>query len=60
MTSEPRPDDVTETAGASTDQHVTGTGEEGEFLTDRPPTSKTPANGSSNKGINTTEANKQQ
>ena len=36
--------------GASTDQHITGAEEEGTFLTDEPPTSKTPANGSSNIG----------
>jgi hypothetical protein len=58
MTSEPRRDDVSETAGASTDQHITDHDEEGESLVDQPPTSKTPADGSSNKGINTTRANR--
>ncbi len=43
--------------GGSTDQHVTGTGETGEFLTDQAPTATTPATGSSNAGINSTRAN---
>jgi hypothetical protein len=46
-------------AGGSTDQHITGAGEEGTFLTDEPPTSKTPANGSSNRGINKLHANRE-
>ena len=45
--------------GGSTDQHITGADEEGTFLTDEPPTSKTPANGSSNQGINELKANRQ-
>ena len=58
MTSENRQDDVTGTAGASSDQHVTGQPETGEFPVDTPPTPTTPAHGSSNKGINTTRANR--
>ena len=54
MTSE---DDVT-AAGSSTDQHVTGTPETGEFLTDQAPTAGTPAHGSSNVGINDVGANR--
>ena len=46
-------------SGGSTDQHVTGADEEGTFLTDEPPTSKTPANGSSNRGINKLHANRE-
>jgi hypothetical protein len=46
-------------AGASTDQQVSGLEEEGTFLTDEPPTSKTPANGSSNQGINKLHANRE-
>jgi hypothetical protein len=39
-------------AGASTDQHVSGTAETGTFTTDRAPTADTPADGSTNAGIN--------
>ncbi|GAA0511309.1 hypothetical protein Ade02nite_45170 [Paractinoplanes deccanensis] len=46
-------------AGGSTDQHVTGVEETGDFLTDQPPTDSTPATGSSNAGINETRANRQ-
>jgi hypothetical protein len=46
--------------GASTDQHITGNDEEETFLTDQPPTSKTPANGSSNAGVNKSRANQQE
>ena len=46
-------------AGGSTDQHISGLEEEGTFLTDEPPTSKTPANGSSNRGINKLHANRE-
>ena len=46
-------------AGGSTDQHISGHDEEGTFLTDEPPTSKTPANGSSNQGINKVHANRE-
>jgi hypothetical protein len=45
------------TAGGSTDQYVTGSGEDGAFLTDQPP-KLTPANGSSNAGINARHANR--
>jgi fibronectin type 3 domain-containing protein len=58
MTTENSRDDVTETAGASTDQHITGVEEAGESIVDRPPTSATPAHGSSNKGINDLKANR--
>ena len=46
-----------ESAGSSTDVHVTGSDEEGTFTTDKPPTADTPSDGSSNEGINTTNAN---
>ncbi|WP_433361872.1 hypothetical protein ACQPZX_29300 [Actinoplanes sp. CA-142083] len=46
--------------GASTDQHITGREEEETFLTDEPPTSKTPASGSSNAGINKLHANQEE
>ncbi|MCU7730469.1 hypothetical protein ODJ79_42695 [Actinoplanes sp. KI2] len=45
-------------AGGSTDQHISGLEEEGTFLTDEPPTF-TPANGSSNRGINKLHANRE-
>jgi hypothetical protein len=45
--------------GAGTDQHITGGGEEGTFQTDQPPTSDTPASGSSNSGINKLHANRE-
>ncbi|MEU8813278.1 hypothetical protein [Actinoplanes sp. NPDC048796] len=51
-------DDTAE--GASTDQHVTGVEETGEFTTDKPPTDTTPADGSTNAGINETSANAQE
>ncbi|MCO8269418.1 hypothetical protein M1L60_02300 [Actinoplanes sp. TRM 88003] len=44
-------------AGASTEQHVTGSPETDPFPTDQPPTADTPATGSSNKGINEHRAN---
>ena len=47
-----------ENAGPSTDQHITGAEETGQSLVDQPPTSTTPAHGSSNKGINDTKANR--
>ena len=53
-----RHDDVTESAGPSTDQHVTGSPETGESIVDRPPTGSTPSHGSGNKGVNTTRANR--
>jgi hypothetical protein len=62
MTTEDSRDDVTETktetAGASTDQHITGSEETGRPIVDEPPTSATPSQGSSNKGINDTKANR--
>ena len=45
-------------AGPSTDQNITGDPETGEFTTDKPPTTTTPANGSSNIGINTRHGNR--
>ena len=51
-------DDITEVAGGDTDQHITGHDEDGTFQTDLPP-GTTPANGSSNAGINSTHANRQ-
>jgi hypothetical protein len=45
-------------AGASSDQHITGSPETGEFLTDKAPAADTPATGSSNLGVNTTGANR--
>jgi hypothetical protein len=47
-----------ENAGASSDQHVTSRPEQDEPLVDQPPTSTTPEHGSSNKGVNTTRANR--
>jgi hypothetical protein len=44
-------------AGASTDQHVTGVGETGEFTTDKAPTGDTPPSGS-NAGVNAVHANR--
>ena len=58
MSAHERRDDATSTAGASTDQHVTGSEETGAFLTDELPTSATPAHGSSNAGINAHRANR--
>jgi len=45
-------------SGGSTDQHVSGVEETGSFPTDEPPTAHTPSHGSSNRGINTTRANR--
>jgi hypothetical protein len=53
-------DNVTKNAGPSTDQHVTGRDETEPFATDEPPTSGTPAHGSSNIGINKLGANREQ
>lgn len=44
--------------GSSTDQHVTGTEETGTFITDEAPTADTPADGSSNAGINAAGGNR--
>ena len=52
--------DFTPGAGSSADQHVTGSGEEGDFITDETPTGDTPANGSGNAGVNDTRANRQE
>jgi hypothetical protein len=46
--------------GSSTDQHITGGPEEGEFTTDKPPSGDTPVHGSNNSGINETQANRQE
>ena len=48
----------TPNAGASTEQHITGSPETDPFPTDQPPTADTPATGSSNKGINERRANR--
>jgi hypothetical protein len=45
-------------SGGSTDQHVSGVDETEVFPTDEPPTARTPSHGSSNRGINTTKANR--
>ncbi|MEU4690114.1 hypothetical protein [Actinoplanes sp. NPDC023714] len=46
--------------GGSTDQHVTGAEETGDFITDEEPRTLAPAHGSSNAGINATGANRAQ
>jgi hypothetical protein len=51
-------DEILADAGASTDQHVTGGPETGTFITDQEPTADTPADGSTNAGINATKANR--
>jgi hypothetical protein len=58
MTRETERDAKPENAGSSTDQYITGVKEEGDFIVDQPPTSSTPAHGSSNKGINDLKANR--
>ncbi|HEY0530593.1 MAG TPA: hypothetical protein VGD29_03235 [Actinoplanes sp.] len=58
MTRETDRDAKSENAGASTDQYITGRPETGDFIVDQPPTSTTPAQGSSNKGINDTRGNR--
>ncbi|MEU4241282.1 hypothetical protein [Actinoplanes sp. NPDC026619] len=50
---------VVENAGAHGDTYITGSKETGTFQTDKPPTSATPANGSSNVGINKLHANRE-
>ncbi|MBB4742641.1 hypothetical protein BJY16_006100 [Actinoplanes octamycinicus] len=50
--------DSNDVAGASTDQHTSGHREQGTFQTDEPPTSATPADGSTNAGINQHHANR--
>jgi hypothetical protein len=44
--------------GGSTEQHITGSDETGTFTTDKAPTADTPADGSTNAGINSTGANR--
>jgi hypothetical protein len=39
-------------AGGSTEQHITGTAETGDFITDKEPAADTPAHGSGNTGVN--------
>ncbi|BCY09259.1 hypothetical protein L3i22_043470 [Actinoplanes sp. L3-i22] len=51
------PEHVGSADGGSTEQHIQGLEETGTFLTDESPGS-TPANGSSNAGINQTSANR--
>jgi hypothetical protein len=45
-------------SGSSTDQHVSGRDESGDFQSDKPPAADTPAAGSSNAGINRVDANR--
>ena len=51
-------DDLPTDFGSSTEQHITGAEETGEFITDKEPTAGTPAHGSSNAGINDTDGNR--
>jgi hypothetical protein len=51
-------DDFTPDAGSSTDEYVTGAAETGTFITDETPTAGTPIHGSSNVGVNATDANR--
>jgi hypothetical protein len=51
-------DDFPEGAGSSTEQHVTGAEETGTFITDQAPTADTPADGSTNVGINAADDNR--
>jgi hypothetical protein len=51
-------DEVVVDAGNSTDQHITGDGETGTFITDEEPTAGTPSHGSSNAGINEAGGNR--
>jgi hypothetical protein len=52
--------DTTSNMGSSTETHITGSDETGTFITDEAPTmTPTAAMGSSNRGINTTGANRQ-
>ena len=48
-----------ESLGSATEQHITGREEDGSFITDEPPTDKTPSHGSSNRGINKRQANRE-
>ena len=51
-------EDFTAGAGSLADQHVTGSPETGNFITDKAPTADTQAHGSSNAGVNQTGANR--
>src|SRR3954463_1898013 len=52
--------DTSSNKGSSTEPPITGSDETGTFITDEAPTmTPTAAMGSSNRGINTTEANRQ-
>jgi hypothetical protein len=53
-------DDFPAGAGSSTEQHVTGAEETGTFITDQAPTADTPADGSTNAGINAAEGTRRQ
>jgi len=57
---DPDQEKVIPEAGSSTDQYVSGAAETGTFTTDETPTADTPADGSTNAGINATGANRQQ
>ena len=48
----------TPNAGSSTDQNVSGLPETNDFPVDGPPTGETPADGSSNAGINELRSNR--
>ena len=50
--SDAQPDERFTAKAGHTDQHITGTPETGTFLTDQPPTADTPADGSTNAGLN--------
>jgi hypothetical protein len=45
-------DDVIPDAGSGSDQHITGSTETGDFITDKEPAADTPAHGSGNTGVN--------
>ncbi|WP_229074624.1 hypothetical protein [Actinoplanes sp. DH11] len=55
---EARDRDGSRVEGSSTEQHVTGAPETGEFPVDEEPAATTPAHGSSNAGINATGGNR--
>jgi len=57
---DPDEEKVVPGAGSGTDQYVSGAAETGTFTTDEAPTADTPADGSTNAGINVTGANRQQ
>jgi hypothetical protein len=58
MSSEKDQQDPPSQAGPSTAQHITGAPETGTFTTDLPPSGNTPADGSSNAGINANGGNR--